>query len=90
MDCDELNSELVGGSPDLSSDRRENVLATAEVVDVSLRDRVVGLDEQDLIPQLMSCRLERKRDGGQLSPVAAVPALAAREEAPGFVLFSVP
>ena len=56
------------------------------MIDASLCDCIVGLDEQHLIPETGSCRLNRKRDGGQLSPVAAVLALAATEEAASFVL----
>ena len=42
--CDRLYAELVAGRPDVSRDCREHQLATAEMIDVSLRDRIVGLD----------------------------------------------
>ena len=61
MDCDWLNAELVSGRPDVSRDCREHGLATAQMmIDVSLRDQVVGLDEQHLIPEMGSCRSESK------------------------------
>ena len=60
MDCDRLNAELVGGRPNVPGDCREHGLATAQMIDVSLRDQVVGLDEQHLIPETGSCRSESK------------------------------
>ena len=49
MYCDRLYAELVAGRPNASRDCREHGLATAEMIDVSLRDRIVGLDEQHLL-----------------------------------------
>ena len=60
MDCDRLNAELVSGRPNVSGDCREHGLATAQMIDVSLRDQVVGLDEQHLIPEPGSRRSESK------------------------------
>ena len=71
----------MGGRPDAPRDCREHGLATAKMIDVSLRVRIVYL-----IPETGSYRLNRKRDGSQLSPVAAVLALTAREEASSLVL----
>ena len=85
MDCD----KLVGGFPDLHGYCRQDGLATAEMVDVCFGDLVVGLHEQDLVPKLRGCCLESKRDGGQLSPVAAVLALAVREEPSSLVGLAV-
>ena len=58
--CDWLYAELMGGRPDASRDCREHWLATAEMIDVSPRDCIVGLDEQHLIPEMGSCRPESK------------------------------
>ena len=58
--CDWLNAELVAGRPYVPRDCREHGLATAEMIDVSLRDQVVGLDEQHLISETRSCRSESK------------------------------
>ena len=52
--CDWLNAELVAGRPDVSRHCREHGFATAEKIDVSLRDQNVGLDEQHLIPEMRS------------------------------------
>ena len=62
MDCDWLNAELVSGRPNVPRDCREHRLATAEMIDVGLRDCIVGLDEQHLILETGSYRLNRKRD----------------------------
>ena len=58
--CDWLDAELMGGRPDAPRDCREHRLATAEMIDVSLRDQIVDLDEQHLIPETRSCRSESK------------------------------
>ena len=71
MDCDELYSKLVGGFPNLQSYCRQDGHSTAEMVDVSFGDLVVGLHEQDLVPKLRGCCLESKRDGDQLSQLTA-------------------
>ena len=60
MDCDWLDAELVSGRPNVSCDCREHGLATAQMIDVSLRDRIVGLDEQHLIPEMRSRCPNRK------------------------------
>ena len=60
MDRDRLDAELVSGRPNVLGDCREHGLATAEMIDVSLRDEIVGLDEQHLIPEMGSCRPNRK------------------------------
>ena len=59
------------------------------MADVSFGDFVVGLHEQDLVPKLRGCCLECKRDGGQLSPVAAVLALSVREEPSSFIALAL-
>ena len=60
MDCDRLNAELVGGRPNVPGNCREHGLATAQMIDVSLGDEIVGLDEQHLIPETGSRRSESK------------------------------
>ena len=60
VNCDELNSKLVGGSPNLQSYCRQDGLATAQVVDLCFGDLVVGLHEQDLVPKLRGCCLKSK------------------------------
>ena len=77
MDCDRLNAELVSGRPNVSGYRREHGLATAQMIDVSLRDEIVVLNEPHLIPEMRSRCPNRKRDGDQLSPIAGVLAFAA-------------
>ena len=86
MYCDRLYAELIGGRPDSPRDCREHELSTAQMIDVSLSDRIVFLDKQPLIQETGSCRLNRKSDGGQLSLDAAVLILAAREEASSLAL----
>ena len=58
--CDWMYAELMGGRPDAPRDCREYRLATAEMIDLSLRDQIVGLDEQHLVLEMRSSCLNCK------------------------------
>ena len=59
--------------------------AASHVVDVGLGGVVVCLDQQDLVLELMGCRLQSEVNSRQLPPVGAVPRLPLAEEASGLI-----